>query len=159
MSFISSAPHRKYVKVVSTVIHAENLNPGMRNTPSCSAAKPSAEPREPPARIRKEIDSDSGSVRPNTFLGSPGAAFATPPALLRNKHTRGKGEFRVEAAFFYPASRLFAHVSSSHRARLDTWPEETCFLPCPKPCAIGRPRAARDARRRSGRASSPRAKK
>ena len=34
VSFISSAPHKKYVNVVKTVIHAENLKPGMRNTPS-----------------------------------------------------------------------------------------------------------------------------
>ena len=57
----------------------------MRKTPSWSAAKPSAEPRDPPARMRKERDSFSGRLRPKTFFASPGAAFATPPALLERK--------------------------------------------------------------------------
>ena len=78
------------MKVVSTVIHALNLNPGMRKTPSWSAAKPSAEPRDPPARMRKERESFSGRLRPKTFFASPGAAFATPPALL--ERTRGGAE-------------------------------------------------------------------
>jgi len=77
------------VKVVRMVIHAPNLKPGMRNTPSWSAANPRAEPREPPARMRKERDSFSGRLRPNTFLASPGAAFWTPPALLNRERWVG----------------------------------------------------------------------
>ena len=80
MSFISKAPHKKYVNVVNTVIHAENLKPGMRKTPSCKAAKPNAEPREPEARIKKANPSFSGKLRPKTCFFSPGAAFGTPAA-------------------------------------------------------------------------------
>lgn len=68
------------MNVVKTVIHAENLKPGMRNTPSCKAAKPSAEPKEPAAKIKNDKFSFVGKSKPKTCLGSPGAAFGIPAA-------------------------------------------------------------------------------
>ena len=114
----------------------------MRKTPSWSAAKPSAEPRDPPARMRKERDSFSGRLRPKTFFASPGAAFATPPALLERKRgvrrRRGKRKRRQKKA---GKGGVFVEGAGSRR-------RDRRFRGRPKPSAASR------SRRRAGAATS-----
>ena len=114
----------------------------MRKTPSWSAAKPSAEPRDPPARMRKERESFSGRLRPKTFFASPGAAFATPPALLERKRggaeAAGKRKRRQKKA---GKGGVFVEGAGSRR-------RDRRFRGRPKPSAASR------SRRRAGASTS-----
>ena len=127
MSFISSVPHKKYVNVVKTVIHAEQLNPGIRNTASWSAAKASAEPSEPADRIAKEIPSFSGKISPNTLFGTPDAAFATPRTRLRHfqKDAFSKSVLTVVKLFTLHPQAASLVVSSSHSRAKPTHNSQT----------------------------------
>ena len=62
------------------------------------------------------------------------------------KHTKEKGQCRVEAALFNLPLRLFAHTCRAEGRSGRRSGRVRAFSREPKPCAIDRPRAARDAR-------------
>ena len=115
----------------------------MRKTPSWSAAKPSAEPRDPPARMRKERESFSGRLRPKTFFASPGAAFATPPALLERKRGGAEAEAGKRKRRQKKAGKGGVFVEGAGSRRRDRR-----FRGRPKPSAASR------SRRRAGASTS-----
>ena len=140
MSFISSAPHRKYVKVVSTVIHAENLNRG------CGTRPPAA--RRSRARSRGSRPRGSGrkstrtrKVEAEHLLGLAGSQPSGRRQRCCGGH-EGKGGDVSKPLFSIPRRDCLL-TCRPHIARFRHLAGGDVLLPCPKPCAIGRPRAAR----------------
>ena len=87
-----------------------------------------------------------GKRQAEHLLGFAGSRLGDAAGVAA-ENTRGeKVSFVSQPLFSIPRRDCLLTCRPHARAARDTWPRRRAFSRAPKPCAIGRPRAARDAR-------------